>query len=326
MGTGGSLSFHKPAIVPMDLPREFDMVSLPDYIIEPPDILRIEPIRFVPLPGYQIEPLDELVVVAQDVYPDAPINGNYPVDPEGRLHFGPKYKGGIAVAGLTIEQARTKILDQLRTLEMIPRANLTIYLGRSARLLQLTRGEHLVEPDGRVNLGSYGQVRVVGLTIAQAKLAIERHLSAKLQNPEVSLHVAAFNSKVYYVFFDGAGRGQQIIRLPLTGNDKVLDAISQLNGLTPVSDSNRIFIARPSPSNVNQETILAVDWKGITLGKSATNYQLMAGDRLFVDSNRMIRFDNTLAILLSPFERALGFTLLGNTTIRAVNGSQVGGQ
>ena len=41
--------------------------------------------------------------------------------------------------------------------------------------------------DGTVSLGTYGSVQVVGLTLAQAKKAIETHLSAFLQAPEVSV-------------------------------------------------------------------------------------------------------------------------------------------
>ena len=60
-------------------------------------------------------------------------------------------------------------------------------------------GPHMVGPDGTVTLGSYGSVRVVGMTIAQTKSAIEKHLEQFLEEPEVSVDVIAYNSKVYYV-------------------------------------------------------------------------------------------------------------------------------
>ena len=43
------------------------------------------------------------------------------------------------------------------------------------------------------------------------------------------------NSKVYYIITDGAGSGEQVFRFPVTGSETVLDAISQIGGLPPVS-------------------------------------------------------------------------------------------
>ena len=57
----------------------------------------------------------------------------------------------------------------------------------------------------------------------------------------------AYNSKVYYVITEGAGQGDLVARLPITGNETVLDAISQINGLSRLSSKN-IWIARPTPS------------------------------------------------------------------------------
>ena len=52
-----------------------------------------------------------------------------------------------------------------------------------------------------------------------------------LDNPEISLDVFAYNSKVYYIVTQGAGQGDAVYRFPITGNETVLDAISQINGL-----------------------------------------------------------------------------------------------
>ena len=41
-----------------DTPRELQKVTLPDYIIEPPDILTIDAVTLVPHPPYRLHPLD----------------------------------------------------------------------------------------------------------------------------------------------------------------------------------------------------------------------------------------------------------------------------
>ena len=70
---------------------------------------------------------------------------------------------------------------------------------------QQIAGDHLVAPDGKVNLGTYGRVRVVGLTMEEAKAAIEDHLSQTIESPQIALDVLGYNSKVFYVITQGAG-------------------------------------------------------------------------------------------------------------------------
>jgi polysaccharide export outer membrane protein len=58
------------------------------------------------------------------------------------------------------------------------------------------------------------------------------------------IDVLAYNSKVYYVITDGGGYGEQVVRIPITGGENVLDAKSQVNGLSPVSSRHNVWIAR----------------------------------------------------------------------------------
>ena len=133
------------------------------------------------------------------------------------------------------------------------------------------------------------------------------------------MDVFSYNSKVYYVITEGAGNGDNIVRLPVTGNETVLDAISQINGLSRVS-SKDIWIARPAPSGVGCEQILPVDIEAIMKGGiTATNYQVMPGDRVFIAQDSMVAFDTMLGKVTAPFERILGFSLLGATTVQTFN-------
>jgi protein involved in polysaccharide export with SLBB domain len=216
------------------------------------------------------------------------------------------------VEGKTIPEVKEAIEARLKEILTNPKA--FVALGQS-RGLQQVRGQHIVTPDGKVRLGLYGSVYVAGLTVPQAKLAIEQHLSQYLHKPEISVDILAYNSKVYYVIFDGAGNGQQILRLPVTGNDTVLDALSQTGGLTPVSSQQNIWVARPGPAGSACDQVLPVDWPAISQrGRTETNYQLLPGDRVFVQSQSLVKTDVFLAKLISPIERVFGIVLLGNTT------------
>src|SRR5262249_42111233 len=78
-----SFSVCEPPPADERLPRELAKVSLPSYVIEPPDILQIDALRVVPLPPYRVEPLDGLLIQATDVRPEEPISGIFTIAPEG---------------------------------------------------------------------------------------------------------------------------------------------------------------------------------------------------------------------------------------------------
>ncbi len=297
---------------PADAPRELAKYSLPAYVIEPPDILLIDAVRVVPLPPYHIEPLDALLIQVTPALEREPINGIYSIEPEGTINLGLSY-GSVRVAGMTVEEAKAAIEKHLATI--LKKPQVLVALAQS-RAQQQIRGEHLVRPDGTVGLGVYGSVYVAGKTIEEAKSEIEAYLSQFLQQPEISLDVYAYNSKVYYIVIDGGGYGEQVYRLPITGNETVLDALAQINGLPAVSSPFHVWVARPAPHCGEQ--VLPVDLPAVVkCGSTASNYQIFPGDRIFVKADCLIATDNWLAKAISPIERLFGVTLLGSTTVRS---------
>jgi len=190
---------------------------------------------------------------------------------------------------------------------------------------QQIAGEHLVAPDGTVTLGGYGSVLVVDKTLTEAKQAIEDHLGAHLDSPEVSVDVYAYNSKKYYVITQGAGMGDHVYQFPITGNETVLDAISQINGLDQVS-SKEMWIARAGRNQEGRHQRLPIDWVAITEdGDVETNYQVMPGDRVFVAQDPLIAIDTYFGKIIAPFERIMGFVTLGAGTVTRFSGNVLRG-
>lgn len=303
------------------LPRELSKQTLPDYVIEPPDIVLIDDVSApAEQPTFRVGVEDVLGIEVPNAFETAPIKGSFPVEPDGTVNLGAKY-GTVRVAGKTITEVRAAIRDYLAREIKNPRVLVT--LEQTAAVappgpLQQIRGQHLVTPDGSVRLGVYGAVKIAGMTVNEARQAIEAHLHRYVKEPKISLDVAAYNSKLFYVIFDGGGSGQQIVRLPVTGGDTVLDAIAQAGGLTPVSSEHQIWVARPAPVGSQCDQVLPVDWCGITTrGRTETNYQLMPGDRIYVKANALVTIDTLLARAISPVERLFGIVLLGNTTVRS---------
>ena len=313
-GMGCQTCRPDPRLCTSPIPRELEKVSLPAYTIAPPDILLIDAVRVVPLPPYRAEPLDILLIQVSGVLDTEPIAGPYPIYPEGTINLGFSY-GEVPVVGLSLHEIKEAIEKSLRQ-KKIKEPNATVSLAQS-RGLQQIRGEHLVRPDGTVGLGTYGSVPVAGLTLDEAKAAIEALLSQHLLKPEVSVDVAAYNSKVIYIVFDGGGNGEQLVRLPATGNETVLDALSQVGGLQPISSKHQIWVARPGPACSPRDIVMPVDWIAITTrARTETNYQLLPGDRVYVQAQALVTIDTYIAKFISPFERMFGFTLLGDSLIR----------
>ncbi len=317
----GCYTLPKKHIVPDDTPRELEKQDHPDYVLEPPDIVLIDALRLSPLPPYHLEPLDVLQITVPGMLAE-PILGLYPIDPDGTVKLGATY-GSLKVEGMTVEEARKAIEAHLKKAGLKDPV-VQVSLAQS-RALQQIRGEHLIRPDGTVGLGVYGNVHIAGMTLDEAKAAIESHLSSFVRKPEVSVDVFAYNSKVYYVITDGGGAGEQVHRFATTGNETVLDAVSQINGLPPVASKKKIWVARPSPDHASEE-ILPVNWNAIVQrGLARTNYQIFPGDRIYVQAEPIVTIDTTIARIFSPIERLFGVTLLGNATIRAVDGQRNSG-
>ena len=69
--------------------KELAKITLPPYVIEPPDILLIDALRVVPKPPFRIQSFDTLQVIVEGTLLEQPINGLYVVEPGGMLDLGP---------------------------------------------------------------------------------------------------------------------------------------------------------------------------------------------------------------------------------------------
>lgn len=286
---------NKPADSPAQSvqPRELAMQSLPTYQIEPSDIISIELQKLVPIPPYRVKTYDVVQIDVLGTIVDAPINGYFLIGDDGTVTLGPVY-GKVRIAGMTTEEAADEIRSKLELI--LARPDVSVQLARGTGLEPVS-GDYLVAIDGTVNLGRYGAVDVAGKTIVEARLAVEKHLEQYFDSPEISVAVSVCNSKFCYVVTESSKLGDNVVRLPVTGKETVLDVISQLGGLSQVS-SRRISIARPAPPDAGKEIVLPVDWLAITRrGSTATNYQIFPGDRIVIAENSEAAAMNSAALL-----------------------------
>ncbi len=224
------------------IPRELNKMSMPEYVVAPPDLL---------------------IVDVLEALPGRPITGERLVRPDGTITLG--FYGDVYVNGLTIREVKEKIIIHLRK-----------YLSDEAL------GLLGVGPEGR------------SITIKPA------------ESDRVFVDVAAYNSQVYYVQGDVAAPG----RLPITGNETVLDAINYAGGLTPTASFPNVRLVRPSPPGSAEPQILPINLAAIIQeGDPTTNYQLMPGDRIFVYRDPIVRATIFLDRLAAPFNTVISSIL-----------------
>ncbi len=200
-------------------------------------------------------------------------------------------------------------------------------------------GERLVRPDGTISLDFYGKLYVAGLTIPEIKEKVVLHLRQYLtdevlglvekdpvteetirippqETDRIFVDVTAYNSKVYYIMGDVGAPG----RLPITGNETVLDAINYAGGLIPTASVPNIRLVRPAPPGACCEQVLPVNYAAIVqAGDTTTNYQLMPGDRLFVYRDPIVRTTIFIDRLAAPFNTVVNTILTYAFTARSLS-------
>lgn len=154
---------------------------------------------------------------------------------------------------------------------------------------ELISTRFVVQPEGTIDLGLYGDVYVTGLTLDQIELKVAQHLAnhhairrtGRKPPTDVSVRLSDDQSKFFYVVGTVSNQG----RFPVIGGTTVLDALLQA-GLRSNSLPEKAYLVRPHPAG-SRENILRIDWEGITQrGETITNYQLLPGDRIYVPGTR----------------------------------------
>ena len=309
----------KPAGTPAfrDVGNEVAKSSLPHYYLECPDIITVDAVHLVPRSPYTLRVFDQLNIFVPDTLDDEPIRSRYTIEPGGKINLGYSY-GTVMVAGVTMDDIERVIRNHLSVSPDNPNGTIvdpqvTVQLASMGEIQQIN-GEHMIGPDGYITLGSYGRVYINGLTVDECREAIEFHLSKHLDHPQIAVDVYSYNSKDYYVIFQSVAGQEMVWAFPYTGNEHVLKAISNVNGLMP-NCSKRIWVARPT-HNTNKPVILPVDWNAVAAyAQPQTNYHLLPGDRVYVVEDRWVMMDGMLARWIAPIERVLGISLLASSTV-----------
>ncbi len=117
----------------------------------------------------------------------------------------------------------------------------------------------------------------------------------------VFVDVTEYNSKSYYV----QGAVPSPGRIPITGRERILDAISFCNGLTPEADHEQVFLYRAQGPTESRCRLSRSTSIRSCCDDLSTNYQILAGDRLVVRSKAGLPDEKT-KVASATIARRLG--------------------
>jgi polysaccharide export outer membrane protein len=98
-----------------------------------------------------------------------------------------------------------------------------------------------VRPDGRITLGTTGEITVIGMTPTELERLIVERSSARLRNPEVTVVVTKLGEQRVYI-------GGEVIRpgyVPLRSDMTVLQAVLQSGGFRKTARLDSVLLMTP---------------------------------------------------------------------------------
>jgi polysaccharide biosynthesis/export protein len=232
------------------------------------------------------------------------LSKTYRVGPDGRINFG--RFGFVNVAGKTVGEAKKAIEEHLAQYFDSPQVGLDVRDFNSMSY-------YVIVPRDRNGYSELEEERMMNAQdIEYSRATYYRDGMRAAAGPWTEAR-------------SPWGESLRVSRAPLgdwsearfaiTGNETVLDVISQLGPKEQRRMSSKvIWIARPAPDGNGPEQILPVNWTAIVRdGRTDTNYQIMPGDRIYVADDSLVAMNSAVRAFVDPISKLLGLSNLGTT-------------
>ena len=192
----------------------------------------------------------------------------------------------------------SKAKDEAYTLAPNDRLQLQLYSNNGQRLMAMTAGSledgrtnnlmqnqqrglfsYRVEPDGTVDLPEVGSLRLQGLTLEEAEVAIEEAYESEYVAPYAMLQVV--NNRV--LVFPGEAGQATVITLQ-NQNTSVIEALAQAGGIRQRGRSKEVKLIRQQGDD---NLIYSMDLSTVN-GMNEARRIVQANDILYVESNPQV--------------------------------------
>jgi protein involved in polysaccharide export with SLBB domain len=216
--------------------------------------------------------------------------------------------GLLVVAGCAVDRSQIdRALMARRTAVSQPQAASHYQLESPDVLAIRVRGRNdlsgikVVGPDGRIEVGKLGRLRVEGHTVPEVVQLVS--MVSDIEPKQVAVQMVAFNSQQVYLF--GAGIGSQRC-VPYRGDETVIDLLQRVGGITAGAAPNHIYVVRPHVVEGKPPEVFHINLPAILeRGDEKTNIRVQPFDEIHVGETRQSRFEKCVPPLLRPLYEAV---------------------
>lgn len=162
-------------------------------------------------------------------------------------------------------------------------------------------GKREIGPDGRIDLGRCGRLRIEGLSLEQARQLIARTIGVAPDT--VHARVSEYRSR--QIFVAGQVPGSPLT-LPYRGPETVVDVLKRVGGLTPGAAVEEVYVVRHHIAEGTRPEVFRIDVRAILVRHdSRTNLAIQPLDQIFVGQTRPYSLEKCVAPWLRPLYEAI---------------------
>ncbi|HEX3229618.1 MAG TPA: polysaccharide biosynthesis/export family protein [Pyrinomonadaceae bacterium] len=149
-----------------------------------------------------------------------------------------------------------------------------------------------VQPDGYIALEIGGDLKVAGFTVEEARQAILRQATKRLQDPVATIVLKEFQKPYFVVSGEVAQPGKIEMRQRVTA----LQAIMLAGGMKETAKSSQVIVFRTINSDMAEVKVLNL--KSITRTSDLENdLTLQAGDIVFVPRDKLSKIERFMRLV-----------------------------
>jgi polysaccharide export outer membrane protein len=160
---------------------------------------------------------------------------------------------------------------------------------------------HVVGPDGRIEVGSVGRLRVDGKTTAEIAAEIAQWCGATPDSVYVIVH--AYRSQQVYLVGEINGLQRTV---PYQGPERIVELLQRAGGPTSGAALGNVFLIRSHLTEGRSPEVLRIDVQAIVSKRDQrTNYVVEPFDEIVVGESRQSILARSLPPWMLPFYQSL---------------------
>jgi protein involved in polysaccharide export with SLBB domain len=151
-------------------------------------------------------------------------------------------------------------------------------------------GRYEIGPDGRIDLGDYGNPRIEGKTIAEIGKLLGSEIGVDPANTKVS--VVTHRSQHLLLFGEVIGWQRSV---PYQGQETVLDLLQRVGGITKGAEPRDVYVVRAHLGESQRPEVMHVDLHAIVVQNDPrTNIRLLPFDQIYVGETRRSQIEKAI--------------------------------